>query len=141
MKTQKVPPSAAILIESMRDIGYSLETALADLIDNSITSGALKIDLFVDSCESTPKIGILDNGKGMTKDELLIAMRPGSRSPLDQRAATDEPMNRISASGTSPYSEPHRKRRLPSGELGNAETGRGTSQPPGYRCAQHSASL
>jgi hypothetical protein len=89
MKTKKVPPSAAMLIESMRDIGYSLETALADLIDNAITSGALKIELFVDSCESTAKIGILDNGSGMTNEDLLIAMRPGSRSPLDQLAATD----------------------------------------------------
>src|SRR5438045_552788 len=89
MKTHRVPPSAAMLIESMRDIGYSLETALADLIDNSITSGASKIDIFVDPCENTAKIGILDNGGGMTKDELMTAMRPGSRSPLDERAATD----------------------------------------------------
>jgi hypothetical protein len=31
------PPSAACLSESMRDLGYSLETAIADLIDNSIS--------------------------------------------------------------------------------------------------------
>ena len=33
-------PSAALLIESIRDIGYSLETAIADLVDNSISAGA-----------------------------------------------------------------------------------------------------
>jgi hypothetical protein len=89
MKTCHVPPSAAVLIESMRDIGYSLETALADLIDNSITSGASKIDIFVDPSENAAKICILDNGGGMTEDELMTAMRPGSRSPLDEREATD----------------------------------------------------
>ena len=39
------PPSAACLSESMRDLGYSLETAIADLIDNSISAGADTIDL------------------------------------------------------------------------------------------------
>lgn len=34
------PPSAASLLESMRDVGYSLETTLADLIDNSISIDA-----------------------------------------------------------------------------------------------------
>lgn len=40
MKTVSAAPKAAMLIESMRDIGYSLETALADVIDNSITAKA-----------------------------------------------------------------------------------------------------
>ena len=34
-------------------------------------------------------IGIVDDGAGMTEPELLEAMRPGSRSPLEERAATD----------------------------------------------------
>ena len=34
------PPNAAALMQSLRDIGYELDTALADLIDNSITAGA-----------------------------------------------------------------------------------------------------
>lgn len=33
-------PYAASLIEGHRDFGYSLETALADIIDNAITAGA-----------------------------------------------------------------------------------------------------
>ena len=89
MKTEKVSPSAAMLIESMRDIGYLLETALADVVDNSIASGASKIELFVDPNQNAPKIGILDNGIGMSWNDLLVAMRPGSRSPLDHRAAND----------------------------------------------------
>ena len=83
MKTQHVPPNAAMLIESMRDIGYSLDTALADLVDNSITSGASKIDIFVDPTIKRRRIGVLDNGRGMTRKELFTAMRPGSRSSLE----------------------------------------------------------
>ena len=40
MRTVEVAPRPSSLIESMRDIGYSLGTALADLVDNSLTAGA-----------------------------------------------------------------------------------------------------
>jgi len=83
------PPKAATLIESMRDIGYSLETALADIIDNSITAGATKIGIHVETSGSAPVIGIVDNGCGMTRDELITAMRVGSRNPLDARRKLD----------------------------------------------------
>ena len=33
-------PHAASLIEGMRDFGYTLETAMADIIDNSLTAEA-----------------------------------------------------------------------------------------------------
>jgi hypothetical protein len=78
-----------MLIESMRDIGYSLETALADIIDNSITAQARSIRLFADTTSAQPSLAILDDGEGMTEDELLAAMRPGSRNPLDTRDKED----------------------------------------------------
>ncbi len=78
-----------MLIESMRDIGYSLETALADVIDNSITAGARNIEILTSPDDAELKIGILDNGSGMTEAELEDAMRPGSRNPLDSRGSTD----------------------------------------------------
>lgn len=88
MRTLKAAPSAAILIESMRDIGYSLDTALADIVDNSITAGATRVDIHTTSGSAT-SIVIIDDGCGMDADELLTAMRPGSRSPLADRAETD----------------------------------------------------
>src|SRR5262245_34424568 len=88
-KTARAEPHASMLIESMRDIGYSLETALADVVDNSITAGATTIRLFADTAGSESRFAILDDGEGMTQAELLDAMRPGSRSPLDQRNGTD----------------------------------------------------
>ena len=88
MRTFKAPPKASMLIESMRDIGYSLETAVADIIDNSISAGASKIQLFTDIGETKAKIAIIDNGEGMSEEELRIAMRPGSRNPLDSDNTT-----------------------------------------------------
>ena len=84
-----VAPHASILIESMRDIGYSLQTAISDVIDNSITAGASNIELLADTTGNIPAIGILDNGSGMSEAELLEAMRPGTRSPLERRPAHD----------------------------------------------------
>ncbi len=85
----EVVPQAGMLIESMRDIGYSLETALADIIDNSIAASASRIDILVDPSPERPAIAILDDGEGMTEEILLTAMRAGSRSPREARSRFD----------------------------------------------------
>jgi len=89
VREQEVPPRASALVESLRDIGYSLQTAVADVIDNSLTAGARRIELLADTDAEAPVIGILDDGAGMTETDLLEAMRPGSRSPVEERAVTD----------------------------------------------------
>ncbi len=89
MKTVQAAPKAALLIESMRDIGYSLETAFADVIDNAITAKASGIEILTEFDALGHRIGILDDGEGMTEDELLAAMRPGSRNPRDDRNPLD----------------------------------------------------
>lgn len=89
MKSVDAPPKASTLIESMRDIGYSLETALADVVDNSITAGATTVHIHVDSTGSDARIGIVDDGKGMARSDLIDAMRLGSRHPLESRASHD----------------------------------------------------
>src|SRR5665811_1901042 len=83
-----LPPSASTLSASMRDIGYTLEAAVADLIDNSITANATKVDIICDLTHN-PTMAIIDNGKGMNPDELILAMRHGSTSPAKKRAAND----------------------------------------------------
>ena len=88
-REKEVPPKASVLVESLRDIGYSLHTAISDVIDNSLTAGARTVELLAETHIENPTIGILDNGTGMTEAELLEAMRPGSRSPLDDRTASD----------------------------------------------------
>lgn len=89
MRHERVAPRAAMLIESMRDLGYSLKTALADIIDNSITAQARSIELFADTTTKGCQIAIVDDGHGMDETEILAAMRPGTRSPLDQRHSAD----------------------------------------------------
>ena len=89
MRVVEVPPKPSSLMESMRDIGYSLGTALADLVDNSISAEARSIHIFVSPEESDLKVGILDDGVGMTEKELLEAMRLGSRNPIEERNRSD----------------------------------------------------
>lgn len=88
MESKIVLPYAPILVESTRSIGYSFETALADIIDNSIAKEANEI--FVNFQSKDPQyIAILDNGTGMSADELESAMRYGSKSSLDARDKND----------------------------------------------------
>lgn len=82
-------PHAASLIEGLRDIGYSLESAISDIIDNSITAGARCIQILTETFSEEPFIAIIDDGKGMTEEELVAAMRPGSKNPLASRDEQD----------------------------------------------------
>lgn len=88
MKYAEIPPHAPTLMESTRAIGYSIEAAIADIIDNSIAAGASTVDIdFFPIGESY--IAVLDNGCGMDQDELIHAMQYGSQSPLECRHEND----------------------------------------------------
>lgn len=54
-------PEPSILIESLRDIGYSFESALADIIDNSITAEADDVQIFALPVDDF-KVAIIDDG-------------------------------------------------------------------------------
>jgi hypothetical protein len=84
-----VPPAPAALIESMRAFGYSLPTAVADLIDNSISAGARSIDVEFDWDGANSTLAVVDDGGGMDERTLTEAMRLGTRSPVEERAPTD----------------------------------------------------
>ncbi len=86
---RELAPSASSLMESMRDLGYSLETAVADIIDNSITADASEVDVFCSFEGSEPAVAIVDNGKGMSSEELIQAMRHGSANPQSERSQKD----------------------------------------------------
>ncbi|WP_241766900.1 ATP-binding protein [Hyphomonas oceanitis] len=89
IRQRKLPPRAASLIESLRDLGYSLETAIADIIDNSISANATKVDIWCAVDAEPLALAVVDDGHGMTEDELIAAMRPGSTSPTEARSAGD----------------------------------------------------
>lgn len=84
-----MPPFAPVLMESTRAIGYSLESAIADIIDNSIAAYAGRVDIFFSPYDSTPYVSLLDDGLGMNEKEIDDAMRYGSRSSLEIREKQD----------------------------------------------------
>lgn len=81
-------PFAPNLIESMRSLGYSFETAIADLIDNSISADATNIQIFL-SPDVFPQLIIFDNGCGMDENKLEEALRYGSKNPTETRPEKD----------------------------------------------------
>lgn len=88
-KTRNAPPSASSMIESLRGLGYSVSTALADIIDNSLAAGADHVDVYFIWEGRHQAIVIRDNGHGMSDPELFNAMRLGFLSPLAERASHD----------------------------------------------------
>lgn len=82
-------PRPGSLVESLRSVGYNLPTALADIIDNSVAAKAKNVWLFFHWAGAESHITIMDDGRGMSEDELREAMRPGSRSPLEYRDPAD----------------------------------------------------
>lgn len=88
-RSHHLPPSAANLTVSLRDLGYSLETAVADLIDNSISADATDIQIFCDMSRNAPVLVIADNGHGMSEPEVIAAMRHGATNPRRERGPKD----------------------------------------------------
>ena len=85
MPTEDCTPNPEYLIKSIAEQGYTLETSIADLIDNSISAGADKVEVLVDT-QSTPfQLFITDNGHGMSQAELKSKMNfPSSSMEADR---------------------------------------------------------
>lgn len=86
---REAEPKAASMIETFRAIGYNIQTAIADLIDNSISAQANTVWVNFYWQGSKSIISIRDNGIGMDEDQLVDAMRPGSKSPIEERDPKD----------------------------------------------------
>lgn len=88
MAKERLDPNPSSFVHSLRSVGYSLETAVADIIDNSIAAGASSIRIFF-KMDDSPVFAIIDNGSGMSAPDLKKSMRLGSISPLEERKHTD----------------------------------------------------
>lgn len=73
----KIPPAKS-LIQGLRCIGYNFSTALADIIDNSISADAKHIQVLSNPDDEEPYVVIFDDGHGMGFKELDNAMTLGS---------------------------------------------------------------
>ncbi|WP_429547709.1 ATP-binding protein [Pseudomonas frederiksbergensis] len=77
------------MVEALRGLGYNTQTALADIIDNSIAAGANEVRIDLNWAGIDSRILCLDNGSGMSENGLDRAMRLGERNPLEERSAAD----------------------------------------------------
>ncbi|WP_210487272.1 ATP-binding protein [Rufibacter aurantiacus] len=87
--SEELPPEPFSFIKSISEQGYSLSTALADLIDNSITADASRVEILSDVSSEPFRIFIADNGNGMTEQELHLNMRFPSNNPDNLRSSPD----------------------------------------------------
>ncbi|KQB15307.1 ATP-binding protein [Rhodobacter capsulatus] len=80
-------PNAARLIYGLRDTGYNVKTAAADIIDNSIAAGATEINIDVQMLTGGRKIvSFGDNGHGMDAAGIRDAMRYGANKRPDPKS-------------------------------------------------------
>ena len=82
-------PNPEFLIKSIAEQGYSLETALADLMDNSITANATRIEVLTKIDTEPFMLFLSDNGDGMDKTSLKKNMQFPSKSPEETRELSD----------------------------------------------------
>lgn len=86
----EIVPRADMLMGSMRSMGYSFESAVADVIDNSISANCTTVRiLFPSTSLDSLAVGILDDGTGMEKATLKEAMRYGSTASEAVRDESD----------------------------------------------------
>lgn len=82
-------PNPCALIESLRSVGYNIPTAIADIVDNSISANASEIHINFHWSGKNSWISLLDNGDGMDEKTLKDAMRPGTKNPTEVRDPND----------------------------------------------------
>lgn len=84
---KQFPPSAARLVEGLRDTGYVFTTSVADIVDNSVAAEATQVSINLALVMGQhPVLMIADNGKGMNESELIKAMIYGSPKRPDAKS-------------------------------------------------------
>jgi len=87
IKTIPIVPDAGKVTDALSRIGYSIEEAAADLIDNSVDADASNILIrFVHDGSEIRRILFADNGRGMTEQELFSAMQFGTTREREEQS-------------------------------------------------------
>lgn len=77
-------PDPARTMEGLRDTGYEFNTAVADLVDNSIAAHATIVDIRLTAdVHGRIRLSVADNGDGMNRSGLVHAMQYGSPKRSD----------------------------------------------------------
>ena len=87
--SEETPPKASAMINTFRAFGYNLQTAIADIIDNSISAKARNVWIDYEWKGSESWVSITDDGEGMDCNTLVSAMTPGSKDPNEDRDLSD----------------------------------------------------
>jgi SH3-like domain-containing protein len=82
-------PEPAGMVASLSSLGYSLPAAVADLVDNSISADAHRVEVEFAWAGRGSWIAVVDDGRGMNSQELVTAMTVAARGPGTTRSATD----------------------------------------------------
>lgn len=79
-------PDPVSLLESTRNLGYSIEEAISDLIDNSITAQAKNISYEFHWNSGIPYFLLKDDGKGMSyeKNEIIDSFKLGANKEKER---------------------------------------------------------
>lgn len=73
-------PDPVRMVEGLRDTGYQFNTAVADVVDNSIAAKATHVEVSLKmDLRGHITLAIFDDGEGMDKDGLINAMKYGSK--------------------------------------------------------------
>lgn len=89
IKAEIAKPNPKSTINSYRSFGYTLSTAIADIVDNGISASAREIYINYKWDGEDSFISVFDTGIGMNKEELVVAMTPGSKDPEEERNEKD----------------------------------------------------
>lgn len=77
----ELPPDPERVIVGLRDTGYEFDTAVADIVDNSIAANATEVRLWLAAdLRGNIRLMIADNGDGMDRQGLINAMQYGSKA-------------------------------------------------------------
>lgn len=75
-------PHPVRTMEGLADVGYTPQTAIADIIDNSIAAEADTVKVIISNRVTGSTVYIADNGFGMSKETLTQAMNYGSPAQI-----------------------------------------------------------
>jgi hypothetical protein len=89
VKYQIANPDPAGTIDSFKSLGYTVEAAVADLIDNSITAQARQVNVEFSWEGRSSWIAVVDDGMGMSEPELITAMTVAAKGPGMPRGPKD----------------------------------------------------
>lgn len=80
-------PDPERIVNGLRDTGYNFNTAIADIVDNSIAANATKVNIEVNmDPNKNIRVYIADNGCGMDLDGLKNAMKYGSKERTEKNS-------------------------------------------------------